>query len=60
MKRYMKDGFVLDMIPLFPIQAILDTGAIRIKILYLPKILRFISGFKIFDVKAVNRAIKQW
>ena len=38
----------------------LETGRIRIKILYLPKVIRFISGFKIVDVKAVNNAIKRW
>ena len=57
-KRYLKDGFVLDFIPLFPIQSLLDAGNFRIKIFYLPKCLRFISGFKIFDVKAVNKTIK--
>ena len=59
-KRYLKDGFVLDFIPLFPLQSILDAGNFRIKIFYLPKCLRFISGFKIFDIKAVNRTIKAW
>ena len=50
MRRYLKKGFVMDFIPLFPIQSILELRNLRIKIFYLPKCLRFISGFKIFDI----------
>lgn len=37
----------------------LEDGMI-IKLLYLPKTIRFIDGFKIFDVKNVYNAIKEY
>ena len=59
-KHYLKNGFWVDFIPLIPIQLLMLEEGMNIKLLYLPKTIRFIGGFEIFDVKNVYNAIKRY
>ena len=59
-KRYLNNGFVTDLVALIPCQWIFTHGAYKVKVLYLPKVIRFMSGFEIFDIRHLNKVVKQW
>jgi len=53
----------MDIIPWIPIQVFLSEGDYTVKLLYLPKVIRFITGFSIFDISKAYNFIKsfvQW
>ena len=58
-KRYLKNGFITDLIPIIPLQWMFSHGKFKVKILYMPKIIRFIGGFEIFDIRYLNKMVKQ-
>ena len=57
-KRYLQDDFILDLIPLFPIQLIFLSVIRNGKLFYLLKCIRVIKVAKIFDIGALFKTIQ--
>ena len=56
-KNYLKNGFVMDLIPLIPFNFFASNkGSLRLA--YGIKLVRIISGIKLFNVRALNNIIK--
>ena len=51
---------MIDLIPLIPLQYIFSHGSFNIKILYTPKVIRFLGGFEIFDIRQLNHLVNKW
>ena len=56
-KNYIKNGFVMDLIPLLPISFIVD-GEAGLRIAFTIKLLRIHSGLKLFNVRALTKIFK--
>ena len=54
--RYLKGEFLLDALPLIPLQFIFG---LDIKILYITKVIRIVNGFRVFNVTYIYDSVKQ-
>lgn len=57
--KYIRSEFILDLIPLIPIQLMLDFDG-RESHLYIIKCIRMINGFRVFDLNAISREIRKF
>ena len=59
--RYIKNGFIMDLLPLVPLQMVFNkyTGS-NYKLLYVIKVLRIIKVFKVVSIKTLTDAIKEY
>ena len=55
---YLKGNFMMDMIPLIPLQWI-SLPKNRDRLFYLIKTMRIVQGFILFDVRGIVRAVKK-
>jgi hypothetical protein len=57
-KRYLKNGFLSDLIPLIPLPYLMGTNNIYGRLLYLLKLIRLKRGLDAFNVGVAIEAIK--
>lgn len=57
-KNYLKSQFLIDLVPLIPIQ-IFSYRSKELRLLYLPKIIRLRRGFKLFNTNSIMQFVKK-
>ena len=56
--KYFKGNLIYDVIPLIPLQ-LTSFSKNRDRLFYLVKTLRIVQGFRLFDVRNLDRAVKK-
>ena len=56
-KNYLKNGFLIDLIPIIP-ASFLVSSKVNKRLAFIIKLVRIISGLKLFDVRKLNKIVK--